>query len=218
MNEKFQYLVDNLRETNKEIRFRDSTEDVNKLSDEDKELIANQATNAANELVNFFWQKKNAPLRIGDMLDSLGFAVVPDNSFDYDKLSGVLAIDNTVAMERFRKMIVLNNRDNIGHQRFTIAHELAHYIFDALPNQKYYEAYYRTDDKKNNEIREYRANKFAANLLMPRTIFESRYKFIASQIKDAQKVKFILSLDFGVSVTAINKRIEELNLEANSIL
>lgn len=168
--------------------------------------------------MNFFWQKKNAPLRIGDMLDSLGFAVVPDNSFDDDKLSGVLAIDNTVAMERFRKMIVLNNRDNIGHQRFTIAHELAHYIFDALPNQKYYEAYYRTDDKKNNEIREYRANKFAANLLMPRTIFESRYKFIASQIKDAQKVKFILSLDFGVSVTAINKRIEELNLEANSIL
>lgn len=61
MNEKIQYLVDNLRETNKEIRFRDSTEDVNKLSDEDKELIANQATNAANELVNFFWQKKNAP-------------------------------------------------------------------------------------------------------------------------------------------------------------
>ena len=47
MNEKFQYLVDNLREANKEIRFRDSTEDVNKLSDEDKELIANQATNAA---------------------------------------------------------------------------------------------------------------------------------------------------------------------------
>ena len=42
MNEKIQYLVDNLRETNKEIRFRDSTEDVNKLSDEDKELIANQ--------------------------------------------------------------------------------------------------------------------------------------------------------------------------------
>ena len=218
MNEKIQYLVDNLRETNKEIRFRDSTEDVNKLSDEDKELIANQATNAANELVNFCWQKKNAPLRIGDMLDSLGFAVVPDNSFDDDKLSGVLAIDNTVAMERFRKMIVLNNRDNIGHQRFTIAHELAHYIFDALPNQKYYEAYYRTDDKKNNEIREYRANKFAANLLMPRTIFESRYKFIARQIKDTQKVQFILSLDFGVSVTAINKRIEELNLEANSIL
>lgn len=218
MDEKFQYLVDDLRKANKEIRFRDSTEDVNKLSDEDKELIENQATNAANELVNFFWQKKNAPLRIGDMLDSLGFAVVPDNSFDDDTLSGVLAIDNTVAMERFRKMIVLNNRDNIGHQRFTIAHELAHYIFDALPNQKYYEAYYRTDDKKNNEIREYRANKFAANLLMPRTIFESRYKFIASQIKDTQKVQFILSLDFGVSVTAINKRIEELNLEANSIL
>lgn len=31
MNEKIQYLVDNLREANKEIRFRDSTEDVNKI-------------------------------------------------------------------------------------------------------------------------------------------------------------------------------------------
>lgn len=218
MDERFQHLVDNLREANKEIPFRDSIEDVNKLNADDKERVENQATNVANKLVNFFWQNRTAPLRIGDMLDSLGFAVVLDDSFNDDNLSGVLAINNSVDVERFRKMIMLNTKDSTEHQRFTIAHELAHYIFDAVPEQKYYEAYYRTDEERNNEVREYRANKFVANLLMPEAIFAPRYRFVAGQLSDQRKVHIILSWDFGVSITAIKRRIKELNLGENSIL
>lgn len=212
MDERFQRLVDKLREANKEIPFHDSTQDVNKLSAIDKECIEKQATGAANKLVELFWQKKNAPLRIGDMLDSLGFTVVLNDSFNDDQLSGALAINNSVDVERFKKMIMLNTKDSTEHQRFTIAHELAHYIFDAVPEQKYYEAYYRTDEERNNEVREYRANKFAANLLMPAAIFVPRYRFVAGQLSDQRKVHIILSWDFGVSITAIKKRIKELNL------
>ena len=217
MNEKFQHFVEKLREANVKSPFRDSTQDVKQLSEADKQSIERQATDVANMIVGYFWENRTAPLRIGDMLDALGFAVVPDDSLDDDKLSGALAIDNTVVIEQFRKMIILNNKDNVGHQRFTIAHELAHYIFDALPEQKYYEAYYRTDEQKNQEVREYRANKFAANLLMPKAIFEPRYQFVASQITNLQKVQVILGLDFGVSITAIDRRINELKLGANSI-
>ena len=212
MDKRFQRLVDNLREANKEIPFHDSTQDVNKLSAIDKECIEKQASGAANKLVELFWQKKNAPLRIGDMLDSLGFTVVLNDSFNDDQLSGALAINNSVDVERFKKMIMLNTKDSTEHQRFTIAHELAHYIFDAVPEQKYYEAYYRTDEERNNEVREYRANKFAANLLMPAAIFVPRYRFVAGQLSDQRKVHIILSWDFGVSITAIKKRIKELNL------
>lgn len=212
MDERFQRLVDDLRKANKEIPFHDSTQDVNKLSAIDKECIEKQATGAANKLVELFWQKKNAPLRIGDMLDSLGFTVVLNDSFNDDQLSGALAINNSVDVERFKKMIMLNTKDSTEHQRFTIAHELAHYIFDAVPEQKYYEAYYRTDEERNNEVREYRANKFAANLLMPAAIFVPRYRFVAGQLSDQRKVHIILSWDFGVSITAIKKRINELNL------
>ena len=212
MDERFQRLVDDLRKANKEIPFHDSTQDVNKLSAIDKECIEKQATGAANKLVELFWQKKNAPLRIGDMLDSLGFTVVLNDSFNDDQLSGALAINNSVDVERFKKMIMLNTKDSTEHQRFTIAHELAHYIFDAVPEQKYYEAYYRTDEERNNEVREYRANKFAANLLMPEAIFIPRYRFVAGQLSDQRKVHIILSWDFGVSITAIKKRIKELNL------
>ncbi len=214
MNERFQHLVDNLREANKEKPFRDSTEDVNKLSADNKDRVENQAINVANELVDSFWKNRTAPLRIGDMLDSLGFNVLLNDSFDDDKLSGALAIDNNTKVEHFKKMILLNSKDSTEHQRFTIAHELAHYIFDAVPEQKYYEAYYRTDEERNNEVREYRANKFAANLLMPASIFVPRYEFVAGQISNKLKVNLILSWDFGVSVTAIKKRIQELNLEA----
>lgn len=212
MDERFQRLVDDLRKANREIPFHDSTQDVNKLSAIDKERIEKQATGAANKLVELFWQKKNAPLRIGDMLDSLGFTVVLNDSFNDDQLSGALAINNSVDVERFKKMIMLNTKDSTEHQRFTIAHELAHYIFDAVPEQKYYEAYYRTDEERNNEVREYRANKFAANLLMPAAIFVPRYRFVAGQLSDQRKVHIILSWDFGVSITAIKKRIKELNL------
>nr|DAT26495.1 MAG TPA: IrrE protein [Caudoviricetes sp.] len=212
MDERFQRLVDDLRKANREIPFHDSTQDVNKLSAIDKERIEKQATGAANKLVELFWQKKNAPLRIGDMLDSLGFTVVLNDSFNDDQLSGALAINNSVDVERFKKMIMLNTKDSTEHQRFTIAHELAHYIFDAVPEQKYYEAYYRTDEERNNEVREYRANKFAANLLMPAAIFVPRYRFVAGQLSDQRKVHIILSWDFGVSITAIKKRIKELDL------
>lgn len=211
MDEKFIQIVDGLQQSYAEQPFRDSTDDINELSIQNKQKIDKQSVDAANILVNYFWSNKGAPLQIGDMLEALGFAVILDDTSQDDKLSGALAIDNN-SVDYFKKMIIINSKDNIGHQRFTIAHELAHYIFDALPEQEYYEAYYRTDESKNNEIREYRANQFAANLLMPESIFVPRYNYVATKIKDSQTVQMILSLDFGVSKTAIIKRIEELNL------
>lgn len=214
MNENFKKLVDNLRTTNAEMDFRDSTGDFNELAPIVQSTVKNQAFDTADKLVKYFWENQNAPLRIGDMLEALGFIVILDDMLNDDTLSGALAINNS-DKNCFRRMIILNRKDNVGHQRFTIAHELAHYIFDALPGQEYYEAYYRTDETKNNEIREYRANQFAANLLMPKSIFEPRYKYIASKISDPQTVQMLLSMDFGVSMTAVRRRLEELELGAS---
>lgn len=212
MDKNFQQIVDDLIQVNKEKIFQNSPQNINNLSYEEKRNIESQAVEAADLLVNYFWDNKTAPLRIGEMLNTLGFLVLLSDSFNNDNLSGALAIDNKGIKGDFKKIIIINNRDNIGHQRFTIAHELAHYIFDALPGQEYYEAYYRTDENKNNEVREYRANQFAANLLMPKSIFIPRYKYVASKLSDTQKVNMILSLDFGVSKTAVEKRIKELGM------
>lgn len=212
MDKKFQQIVNNLIQGNKGKIFQNSSQNINNLSYEEKKHIESQAVETADALVKYFWDNQTAPLRIGKMLNTLGFLVLLSDSFNNDNLSGALAIDNNAIKDKFKKIIMLNNKDNIGHQRFTIAHELAHYIFDALPGQEYYEAYYRTDENKNNEVREYRANQFAANLLMPKSIFIPRYEYVASKLSDTQKVNMILSLDFGVSKTAVEKRVKELGL------
>ena len=106
----------------------------------------------------------------------------------------------------------MNDNDNIGHQRFTIAHELAHYIFDVMIDTPYYEAYYRIDEEKNKEIKEYRANKFAANLLIPNSIFIPRYEYLTNKLSNKSTVNKFLSRDFSVSLTAIEKRVQELKL------
>lgn len=208
MDKRLQQIVDNLRNNNISNSSHSSATDVNNLNDLDKKKIDMQAISSANALVEHVWENKNAPLRIGSMLEALGFSVILDDSFGDGKLSGILAIVSE--KDSLKKIIILNSKDNIGHQRFTIAHELAHYIFDALPNQEYYESYYRTNEE--TKLCEYRANKFAANLLMPESIFVPRYEYVASKISNRQMVRTILGLDFGVSPTAIERRTKELRL------
>lgn len=57
-------------------------------------------------------------------------------------------------------------------------------------------------------------NRFAAELLMPEKVFKKRYKALENSTyyeKIAQLIE-----DFGVTQTAVLKRIEELNLNSKS--
>lgn len=147
------------------------------------------------------------------MMDSLNFVVARSSTFSSDEISGILAINQDIPQRKIpSKLILVNDNDNIGHQRFTIAHELAHYIFDVMTDTPYYEAYYRIDEEKNKEIKEYRANKFAANLLMPKSIFIPRYEYLTNKLSNKSTVNKFLSRDFSVSLTAIEKRVQELKL------
>ena len=96
--------------------------------------------------------------------------------------------------------------------------ELAHYIFDAVDEQEYYEAYYIANKNQDNVIREYRANKFAANLLMPALIFIKQYQLISSAVDNKDITAAILAQDFAVSITAVKKRIKELDFIISIII
>jgi Zn-dependent peptidase ImmA (M78 family) len=60
--------------------------------------------------------------------------------------------------------IIYNSKDSVGRQRFTISHELGHYILDHLKSHKIKLEAIKI--KTKNPI-EREANIFAANLLMP---------------------------------------------------
>ena len=116
---------------------------------------------------------EEVPIPIVAIMKSLNFQVVAGEL--KDEISGIIGIDDDLAKNfKSSKVIAINNKDNVGHQRFTMAHELAHYLFDFdVSNQIVYYNTYNTFEDENEEER--RANYFAANLLMPEKKFKKEF-------------------------------------------
>lgn len=157
------------------------------------------------------------PIPVIEIAQELGFDVFETDMSD-EELSGIIAIDSELKKTfDTDKLILVNERDTNEHKRFTIAHELAHYLFDAVPEQSYYNTY-RTDESQWNaneaehDDRERVANYFAANLLMPELDFARKYNGLKkSQSKSA--IIEELAAYFGVPKTAITIRYRELGIQ-----
>lgn len=102
-------------------------------------------------------------------------------------------------------IIVVNSNDSENRQRFTIAHELGHYVYKMLHNDEeaeYEYVDYRDENSSNgSDDEEIFANNFAASLLMPGKLVRKYYK---------KYDKYLLPKYFRVSADAINYRIKSL--------
>ena len=153
---------------------------------------------------------EEVPIPIVAIMKSLNFQVVAGEL--KDEISGIIGIDDDLAKNfKSSKVIAINNKDNVGHQRFTMDHELAHYLFDFdVSNQIVYYNTYNTFEDENEEER--RANYFAANLLMPEKKFKKEFDNVV--IKNNLYVTVEkLSQIFQVSGEAVRRRISELSLQ-----
>lgn len=130
------------------------------------------------------------PLNPVDIANRLGVQIF--SSPDLGELSGYYDEEN--------RFIVVNANDGLTRQRFTVAHELGHHVMrhGSSPRdsaQKYSQLHYVP--------KEYEANVFAAELLMPeeavRTMVEQR----------GMSFDQLLSM-FGVSPEAMRIRLERL--------
>ena len=114
------------------------------------------------------------------------------------------------------KIILVNKKDELFHQRFVVAHELAHYLFEFLGNPEYSDSnviFVDTYKKDQHETpQEKRANAFAAEIMMPRDLFIKQYYIARREDSNRMFILMYLSRFFETSIDSIEKRIMEVSV------
>ena len=125
---------------------------------------------------------------------------LPGAPADQGRLSGLLVPSElTVWLDRNE---AARSR---GRRRFTIAHEIGHFVLHAARSQEAATSFCRGSDLERSDSIEGEANRFAAALLMPEPLLEQEASSYGCNIS-------LLAERFAVSVPAMKLRLLTLNL------
>lgn len=101
-----------------------------------------------------------------------------------------------------RARAYINTNDSYQRQRFTLAHELGHYIERMVEAKDDEFSFSDSRSSSHYDLHEFYADQFAGGLLMP----ERKVREVTPSLEDALSV----SLHFDVSIPAARKRLERL--------
>ncbi|WP_082456880.1 ImmA/IrrE family metallo-endopeptidase [Sphingomonas sp. Leaf23] len=135
-----------------------------------------------------------APVKVGAIAADLGVKVlISDLPL---AVSGMLTLDPS---DRKTWTIKVNRHEHRNRQRFTIAHEIAHFVLhrDVIGNELVDDTFYRSG---LSERREYEANALAAEILMPWPLLT---RLMQNGETDVEK----LAIALQVSTAALNIRL-----------
>lgn len=129
-------------------------------------------------------------------------------------------IEGAIVKENGKVKIYVEKKNHINRKRFTLAHELGHFVYEMENGLKdYQEVYFRSEKFSESEAR---ADYFAASLLMPITLITNEFNEVQEKIKknynymDMKERKEItidfLAQKFRVSTATLIKRLAELDL------
>lgn len=168
----------------------------------------------AKEVLDYFQVNDlSSGVPVVEILIKLGFKIF-QSELEPAGLSAYIAVDPKLEnVYGSNKITCVHINDSVGHKKFALAHELGHYLFDFNEKESwyYYNTYFPQKDEDAQEPKEIRANKFAANLLMPREEFVQKleeYKKLESKVD----IVNALGRYFVVSPTAVIKRFDELDI------
>lgn len=129
-----------------------------------------------------------------------------------DNVSGVLVVENE------RGAIGYNSSHAPVRQRFTIAHEIAHYVLHVNKNRRsqlFIDQYvaFRRDGQSStgSDHREVEANRLGAALLMPESLVRAEIVKHSLDLDDDEAVN-LLAKRFQVSTAAMTNRLTTLGL------
>lgn len=153
-----------------------------------------------------------APVNVGLIVKKAGISL--EETDLGEDMSGLLFVHLDKAV------IAYSSRQGIQRKRFTIAHELGHYMLhkelnsDTVFVDKDFIVKYRSNKLYSDvEMRqEQEANAFAAALLMPKDfIFEELNKESLQSLQESELIERLATI-FEVSVPAMTFRLTNLNL------
>lgn len=142
------------------------------------------------------------PVRIESIAKALGVEV---RTGDLGDVSGVLVRHGDTAI------IGTNSEQGAQRQRFTIAHELGHFLLhEGITNHvdRNYRLNYRSaESSQATNVEEIEANYFAASILMPKHFLDARN---AEEALDSDSLVAALAKEFHVSRHAMSLRLANL--------
>ena len=129
--------------------------------------------------------------------------------------SGLIVVDNK-KWDKYDsdKFIVVNSYESATRRRFTIAHELAHFVLHKGENVLYAHRD-MTDNRGDNAEIEREANYIAANVLMPEELVINRVEEIRRNAAGSTPSFLLAKLiadDFYVSESAAEVRLKQLGI------
>jgi Zn-dependent peptidase ImmA (M78 family) len=139
------------------------------------------------------------PVNVMRMAAELGILVKSTSALPND-VSGRI-FKSSLAQNGY--CIEINANDSTTRQRFTLAHEIAHYVLhrDLIGDGISDDAMYRSSLSSEYEVQ---ANRYAAEILLPTALLKREYR--------ACPALAVLSKTFGVSEEALRIRIKQLGL------
>lgn len=160
----------------------------------------------------YYYHKSSTPIM--RIAEEFGIITYKTDTLSED-LSGVIYSGGTTKdIYGSDKVILVDENEHIKHQRFVVAHEVAHYLLDCLTNPKYddgkllfSEGYPKTN---HDSPKEFRADMFAAELLMPSKLFITQYNLAMEEKNNRVFTVMYLSEFFQTKVSSIEKRIVEV--------
>lgn len=144
----------------------------------------------------------SVPIDIYGVAESLGIQVCFEEM--ENEVSGLLLVENGEAT------IAVNQAHHPNRQRFTTAHECAHFLLHSAGRDHLFidEAYFRNSASSAGlDRREIEANAFAAMLLMPKWLLQQELQGY-EKITDLDIYR--LAMRFGVSEQAMTLRLVKL--------
>ncbi|MBY8915315.1 ImmA/IrrE family metallo-endopeptidase [Nitratireductor sp. L1-7-SE] len=142
---------------------------------------------------------KNVPVKLGAMAKELGISV---------KLSSLpINVSGQISKTSGGYEIKINRHESRQRQRFTLAHEISHYllhrtVIDDLGGTLKDNVLYRSGAEESIE---YEANRLAAHIVMPEDVLEKAYLEYGEQLSEAAIEH--LAEQFGVSKAAMEIRV-----------